>query len=497
MRVRVVAVSLLVLVSIAVLLPNHPARRDPAEDTGVFFYAAQRLLDGGAPYRDIWDHKPPGVYFVDAVGLALGGRVGIWAVQLVFLIAAALLGYRAIRRELGDVPALVGSLAWLVASPRLFLEQGQTNFVEFFALPFQFGALMLVTEIRTLSTARAAAIGLLGGSAVLFKPTLVGIWIAIGLVTLIERRRHAIAPMAAIALGASLPLAIVAAWALLRGIFADMVDQALVYNRAYASFLPPTERLSDLFNGLRLTLPSGLAIISILAWAYALVTRRWQSPLVKVAVAAFPLELVLATFGRGYHYYFLAWLPSMAVLTAFAASVVRRLAPPRPARIALVLLTLAMCAQPLLLVTRLLLTSDAGRLSAAASYIAANSRADDTVFIWGAHTEVLWLANRLSPTQYVYQYAPLYTRGYASPARVAELLADLERERPVLILDASRESFVTPPLDLAGLRTWTSPDAQYIPPRELEHVIEFVSANYDRVGAEPATGWPVWRLRAP
>src|SRR5712664_2819199 len=198
MRVGVVAVPLLVLLSIAVLLPNHPAGRDPAEDTGVFFYAAQRLLDGGAPYRDIWDHKPPGVYFVDAVGLALGGRVGIWVVQIAFLAAASVIGQRALRRELGDVPAFIGSLAWLVASPRLFLEQGQTNFVEFFALPLQFGALLVYRS--PLAASRALTIGVLGGAAVLFKPTLVGIWIAIGLVTLFQRRRAAIAPVAAIAL---------------------------------------------------------------------------------------------------------------------------------------------------------------------------------------------------------------------------------------------------------------------------------------------------------
>ena len=61
MRAGVVAAAVLAALSVAVLVPNHPAGRDPAEDTGVFLYAAQRLLDGGVPYRDIWDHKPPGV----------------------------------------------------------------------------------------------------------------------------------------------------------------------------------------------------------------------------------------------------------------------------------------------------------------------------------------------------------------------------------------------------------------------------------------------------
>jgi hypothetical protein len=119
------------------------------------------------------------------------------------------------------------------------------------------------------------------------------------------------------------------------------------------------------------------------------------------------------------------------------------------------------------------------------------------VFIWGARAEVLYLAERLSPTRYVYQYGPLYTRGYATSSRVDELLGDLERNRPVLILDASLDSPVTPPLDSAGLQAWTSPDAQYIPPPELARVVAFIEANYSRAGTVPATGWPVWKRRTP
>src|SRR5688572_30621810 len=176
MRAGVVAAALLVVLSVAVLVPNHPAGRDLAEDTGVFFYAAQRLLDGGAPYRDIWDHKPPGVYLVDAAGIALAGRTGVWLMQLAFLVAAALLGYVALRREFGATAAFVGSLAWLVTLPRLFLEYGQTSFVEFFALPFQFGALLLYTA--PLTRTRALGIGALGAASLLLKPTLVGVWVA-------------------------------------------------------------------------------------------------------------------------------------------------------------------------------------------------------------------------------------------------------------------------------------------------------------------------------
>jgi hypothetical protein len=495
MRTGVVAVPLLVLLATLALVPNHPAGRAPAEDTGVFLYAAERLLEGGAPYRDIWDHKLPGVYFVDAVGLALAGRVGVWVVQLVFLIAAVLIGYQALRREFGDVPAFVGSLAWLVASPRLFLEQGQTNFVEFYALPLQLGALLLYAS--PLTSSRALMIGLLGGAAVLFKPTLVGIWLAIGAVTLVRQRLAGIVPIAAIGLGAVLPLVLVAAWALARGILDLMVDQTLVYNRAYASFMPVETRFEDLIGGLRLTLPSGLVLIAFAAWVYAVITRRWRSPLVQIALVALPLELVLSTFGRGYHYYFLAWLPSMGVLAAFGVGELRRLVPPRLARIVLILGALAMCVQPSLLVTRLALTHEGERFGRVAAYVAANSRADEKVFIWGSHALVLVLADRLSPTRFVFQYGPLYTRGYSTPAHVDQLLADLQRDPPVLILDASTEGFITPPLDSAKFPTWTSVDIQYAALPETAKVIAFIEATYVRAGTEPTTGWPVWRLRAP
>lgn len=495
MRVGVVAVALLAVVSVAVLLPNHPAGRDPAEDAGVFFYAAQRLLDGGAPYRDIWDHKPPGVYFVDAVGIALAGRTGVWFTQIAFLVVAALLGYRALRREFGATAAFVGSLAWLVALPRLFLEYGQTSFVEFYALPLQFGALLLCTGPLTRS--RALGIGALGGAALLLKPTLVGIVLAIGLVTLLRGRRGAVAALVLIAIGGLVPLAIVVVWAAARGVLGDMMDQALVYNGAYAAFASLSERIDAVLSGLRLTLPSGLAVVSVGAWLYAVVTRRFAPTLLAVALVALPIELALSTWGRGYHYYFIAWLPSMAILAAFVVSEVERIAPPRIASPALALGTLAMCVLPALLVTRLALTTDEGRARSAGAYIAANTRPDDTVLIWGSHAEVLFLAGRRSPTRYVYQYAALATRGYATPARVEEFLVDLQHARPALILDASSESFVTPPLDVAGLRAWVSPEAQYAPLPELERVVAFIVTNYERAGTEPATGWPLWRLRTP
>src|SRR2546425_8570036 len=120
----------LALPALTALVRTAPAGRVPSEDTGVFTYVARLFGDGGLPYRDAWDHKPPGVYLIDAVALAVAGLWGLWAAEVVALALAAIVSYRALANTgLGGAAALAGTFAWLVALPRLFLEYGVQSHV--------------------------------------------------------------------------------------------------------------------------------------------------------------------------------------------------------------------------------------------------------------------------------------------------------------------------------------------------------------------------------
>jgi hypothetical protein len=216
---------------------------------------------------------------------------------------------------------------------------------------------------------------------------------------------------------------------------------------------------------------------------------------VVVALVALPVELFLATSGRAYHYYFLPWLAPMGVLAAFAArEVIARLSW-RPAVAVLAAALLLMSIQPARLVARLLVTPDDGISRAAAAALVERTAPGDRVVIWGARSEVLILADRRSATRYVYQYAPLATRGYSRTDAIVAFLSELARDRPALIVDASTASFVTPPLDNDGLRAWVSPEAQYAWPAETAQIVVFVQANYVRDAPLDGVGWPVWRRR--
>jgi hypothetical protein len=497
MRRRAFATAVVVAVAVIVLEPNLPGGRVPSEDAGVFFYAARDLLSGGVPYRDVWDHKPPLVYAIDAVGLLVAGPLGVWLLQLVALAGAALLLMRAMRPWFSVIPAAFGTLALLLASPRLFLEDGtQTSFVELFALPLQAAAFAIVASRPEVRFGRrgAVALGALAGLAVLLKPTLVGTWVAIAIVLIWRERRRALVPLLAMAAGGGAVLALVVVYFAARGALGDLVEQVVRYNLAYSSFTPLAERLSAIPEGLRLVSTSGLAPLALAAAAYAL-WRRVMPPVVVVALVALPIELLLATSGRAYHYYFLAWLPSMAVLAGYAACETMRALMRERALAAIAIAVVLMTVQPVRLVARLTGIRDDGMARAAAAYVVARTTPDDFVLVWGSDAEVLVLADRRSPTRYIYQYAALATRGYATPAAVDALLADLAARPPRVIVDASASAFVTPPLDRVGFRAWTSPEAQYAWPAETERIIAFVEANYVREGAIPGTSWPAWRRR--
>ncbi|MGH7442928.1 MAG: hypothetical protein ACREKE_09680, partial [bacterium] len=84
----------------------------PGRDSGVYLLVARTILGGGAPYRDIWDHKPPLTYLIDALGLwispsGLDTYWGVWLLELCSLFASALLLGATARRCFGDYAAAI------------------------------------------------------------------------------------------------------------------------------------------------------------------------------------------------------------------------------------------------------------------------------------------------------------------------------------------------------------------------------------------------------
>lgn len=517
------AVVLVALVAIAIHLPNLPSGKAPQEDAGVFLYAAQLLQDGGLPYRDVWDHKPPLIYLLDALGLLVGGGspLGVWALQALAYVAAAVIGQRAMARAFGARAALFGTVAWLLAAPRIFLADGYfTNYVQIFLAPLQLAAfaLYLDEERDRTRTWRTPVIGATAGLAALLTPAGLGVWLGIGTHLVATRvARGSYGPLrlrlGLLALGGALPLLMAGAALGLAGIWGEAWDQVVRYNAIYSGTVTVAGRLDALAHGLRLLGSGGFLFLALAGAALAL-RGRTSLPrasdarrLTSVALLALPFEIFLGSAsGRQHGYYWLAALPALGVLCAYAAFAFERQLAPHIARrarrsvavvtgFAIVLGLAALAARPVPLMARVAASTEDGVHSAATRYLAENTRPGDTVLIWGSRAAVLFSAHRTSATRYVYQYAPLWTRGYESVRHVNELAAALAARPPALVLDASRDSPATPPLEVALAGGFDTGDPLFVVGQNVGRVAEVVFRLHEPAGRVEPLGWPVYRLR--
>ncbi len=297
-----------VLSTLALLQTSPWVVRTPGNDSGIFLYFGAQILRGRLPFVDLWDHKPPLVFYLNALGLFLGGlaapgepRWGVWAVELAALLAACLFAFAFLRRYFGTWPALL-AVTGLLANLAFVIEGG--NLTEEYALAFQFAAIYLFTRFqndprpgwRADSTKPMVLAGAAIGCAFLLKQTLIGTGLAMGIylvaVAVFNRARQVWAALARAAAGFAAGFACVVLSSViyfaLRGGLASYWDVAFGYNFLYSS-VASIDRLNSMLDVLSfLNTRAGFFMLAVMAWPvgwmYVLLhhrlaawyaTRRW------------------------------------------------------------------------------------------------------------------------------------------------------------------------------------------------------------------------------
>lgn len=499
----------LAVFALAVLLPGSPAwPRNPERDSGVFLYVASRILEGDIPYRDLWDHKPPGVFYVDALALAIGQGSwwAVWGMELLFVLVAAGCSYFVCLRY-GRLPAALSTVAWLAAAGPLAIGGNQT---EGYALTMQFSAYAIwngrrPAEMRALHW---LAIGAAGAVSMLFKPNLVGTWAAILIVTLLvpgERRSLGRRFPFAIA-GGLLVIVPVILYLHFHDALAPAIDQNFNYSRAYVAGADSQARIRAAIEGLRLvgTYGGALPLLGLIAIPLARkrggTVGRARDLLLLCAGVDFVLELATASLsGRTYSHYYLCLLPPIAILSAATLRALGDLVP-GPARTRTLVVTfcsLVVLFAGLQRVRAALLDRrpNAGTVfrDTAAELAATATRPGDPVLVWGAEPAVNFLANRPVPTRYSY-LSPLQTTGYTTAAMIEEFQSDLRRRPPALIIDTSLMQGMHMPIATPLRRSW-KPQPGYVPRKELVRVTDWIEAEYEIRGLLMPNRWILWGRR--
>lgn len=488
------------VVAAGLLLPG--LLTGPNFDASVFLLIGERLLEGSRPYVDLWDHKPPGIYFIDAALLATGGRiVGAWpAIWIGSVAAHAVLGvtvFSILRPAAGLRPAALAALITVAVASAWPIALGG-GLTETFAVVL--ATLGFLIAIRSTTVGGAIPAGLvLGGACAISLYALPAVMAAIT----VAFTRAGVGRAAGVLAGAAVVAGGVALVATATATLPAMVDAVVTYNAAYRE------------AGATHALPENLAISArLLVWYVAIgavlvvpaIVGAWRG-LSTVATRALTASMLLwiASFGlfvgiggRLYGHYLLLVVPPLGVLAGVGFAAAGRWWSTTPAvRLALALgMALAIgISGAAIYASDLTSARDAHGLRdqdmAVAAYLRASTDSGDTVVVFGNAPMVYVLSDTQPAWRYPY-VLPLLTPGYVSQELVTQIVDRIANEPPCYVIDAGSAAPGEPGLPpLLIDRPVIASDRQE---DLLDPLRDLVAQRY-RLDAT-VDGWPVYELRA-
>ena len=506
----------------------------PARDSGTFLYIGQQILDGKVPYRDIWDHKPPLIYFINSLSLIIDGNTlyGLWTVEFISLSIASILCFFMIRKSFGIVTAFLTLILFLFSFGKLF-EGG--NFTEEYALLFQF--LCLYIFIKGANKNRLLDYFLIGiFSALIFflRQNSVGITFAIvGFLTIrgIRRNYHILfKKLIYLLFGFFFVAAVILFYLLSKNALNDFIDQVFRYNLIYSS-VKISERLNTVLFGLKiLPIQFLLVFLSYFMGLFYLFSEKrgkiFKSDLIGLAMILFPIELILVGLSRRHFWhYYISWLPVFTILWGYIIfmtmqfvdrSIINILHINKRYLGALLISTIFVLAYSedfvyliktnyeFRLITKKLeprlwrfnnIDAHAETINLINKYTAEY----DYVLIWGRESAINFVTKRGSPTRYVYQY-PLFYLNYTTDKKIGEFIDGVRNKKPKLIIDASDSTFDNEvdqgrilPIDSNNRAELLARSEEPDKYKGFNEFYEYVDLNCERIGFTYDNKWQVYK----
>ncbi|MCU1391957.1 MAG: hypothetical protein JWM34_385 [Ilumatobacteraceae bacterium] len=439
-------------VGLAVLLHAPALVRKAAlnSDEATIATVARMMRHGADLYTTTVDRKPPGAFtlyrLLEPIFGAWTLTAGRWVALAATIIAMWILGFEARRRWPTVSPVAVAVLG-VIAFSLLPAEDSRAVGFEVLATLPAVGAFVLGARRRYFVA------GLLLGVAGLFKqPMLLGgiplavqcLWpvpvVGVQLATWARRIGRLVVAGAitvATVIAGLAPFGLHNAWAW----YAGSGDKYLSGTRLTTVVIVTLEQIGS-FAGLTM----GVLILAVLVWG-----RHRRVPL---DLAAWLVVSVIATaIGlRFILHYFNQVLPALVLLAApattaatFSLTDAAGRTRAKVARFG----ALWLAGGALFSLATLLLPTvffDLPNIAAVTRAVDANSKPGDRIFVWGQAPEIYWTSDRDPATRYPHvgfitgvtpkrPGVPAYVLSQAGAA--ANLLSDLEKHRPTLIVDAA------------------------------------------------------------
>ncbi len=314
---------------------SYTFRSAIVHDEGIFLYGGMAWAAGELPYRDFWDHKPPGVTLFHSIPIRLFGYslpyslIAVRLHEVFWLAVSATIFFYLCRTHLLPGIAILSLLFYcLLVSTRLVIRSGgltEESALTFYGLSYLFalrrkGSLGLNVFLAGLFLGLAAQFRQPFGLSIIF--------VALALLWRPEdshlplKGRVRLLPI--LAVGAALPELVCSGYFLLKGIWPEYFEASYLFNFLYVGGGPDALGLRDglqkdweMLKATGPYLASPVFAAPLLLW----LPRRLQR-IGALLIVAFMCDFVAISLGGRYyeHYYLQVTISSCFLLgVAFEA----------------------------------------------------------------------------------------------------------------------------------------------------------------------------------
>lgn len=426
-----VGVLMLVALMFALELKLSPVRNDlTGTDSNVFLYVGRSMLAGKVPYKDLFDHKGPVLYFIEYAGLLIGSGsfTGVWAIELICAFITALFFFKIARLFTESTAVSLLSVFFVMMLSSLGFFQGG-NLTEEYALPWIAVSLYYVLSYFVKGAYKPMQIIPIGAGfafVLLLRVNMVGLWGALILavmISLIKDKKIADVFKCALffAIGCAVVFVPVLVYLIRTDSLRDMIEYYLLFNFSYAGSGPSLRSAAGLlFDCLK------YAGVSVFFIAYAAFSER-KSKSLWVDLAALALAfLSSAVGGNNYIHYGIILIPffvlpaviSIEPLIGLAAKNTGGVKKGVEAAVAAVC-CLGLIAVPAASFYRVKGTK--AQPDEVCEYIEANTAEDSDVLVLGNQCSVYLKTGRKTENKFFFQEPPIKVSGEIYDEFMAEL----------------------------------------------------------------------------
>lgn len=455
-------------------------------DQGIYSVVARSVLEGGMPYRDAWDFKPPGIFIVFGIARLFFGSAE-WGIRVLEVVGLALTGFGLIeltRRYWND--ERIGMIAAVIMT----LIHAQLEFWHT-AQPESFGGMLTIAALlfaprpnKDTTTRDWFVSGALFGLAGLLKPPLAGgALIPLLIHAWMKQRdedlptplkttlRSLIRPTLLVAAGGATPIVLCLLWFVARGAFGDLYRVLFVFTPHYTALGWKDATVTGMtyysFTEWLQQYGSVPTVGLLLALGFGFGSK--EKPLVFLALGIIAMHLIgVAMQGKFFPYHYGATWPVTALIAGFGYQQLWLRVTTSKSKIAFwIFVTIVIFCRTAAkdvpdsylkrTVRRVKLIAgglrdqqtrdelasiadvSAKRNRAVATVVQKHVPADRAIFVWGFEPQIYDLAERRSASRYVYD-VPQRVEWAKDEHRVV-LMNDLRKTPPAAIIVERHDVF--------------------------------------------------------